>query len=123
MRNYRFLHRSTIPASQEHPRWIRYARLVFLLSVLLSVFGSLALAYTFTPGQPPTPTHALAQDASPQLARHSLTPPHLSSKSTVPLDGPLFQGNPRLPEIALTFDDEPQLSSTPQILAILQRFG
>jgi peptidoglycan/xylan/chitin deacetylase (PgdA/CDA1 family) len=123
MRNYRFLHRSTIPASRGDPRRIRHARLIFLLSVLLSVLGSLALAYTFTPGQPPPLTHALAQRASPQLARHSLTPPHLSPKSTVPLDGPLFQGNPRLPEIALTFDDGPQPSSTPQILAILQRFG
>jgi peptidoglycan/xylan/chitin deacetylase (PgdA/CDA1 family) len=39
------------------------------------------------------------------------------------LNGPLFQGNSRLPEIALTFDDGPQPSSTPQILAILQRSG
>jgi len=123
MRNYRFLHRSTIPASRGHPRRIRHARLIFLLGVLLSVFGSLALAYTFTPSQPPPLTHALAQRASPQLARHSLTPPHLSPASTVPLDSPLFHGNPRLPEIALTFDDGPQPSSTPQILAILQRFG
>jgi len=123
MRSYRFLYRSTIPAGQAQARRIQHARLIFLLSVLLCVLGSLALAYTFAPGQLPPLTHALAKRASPPLARHSLTPSHPAPASTVSLDGPLFQGNPRLPEIALTFDDGPQPSFTPQILAILQRFG
>ena len=36
---------------------------------------------------------------------------------------PLFNGNTRLPEIALTFDDGPNPFYTPQILAILQLYG
>jgi peptidoglycan/xylan/chitin deacetylase (PgdA/CDA1 family) len=36
---------------------------------------------------------------------------------------PLYNGNPRLPEIALTFDDGPTPPYTSQILALLQRYG
>ncbi len=39
------------------------------------------------------------------------------------LNYPLFNGNTHIPEIALTFDDGPNPYYTPQILAILQRFG
>jgi peptidoglycan/xylan/chitin deacetylase (PgdA/CDA1 family) len=39
------------------------------------------------------------------------------------LNYPLFNGNSHIPEIALTFDDGPNPYYTPQILAILQRYG
>jgi peptidoglycan/xylan/chitin deacetylase (PgdA/CDA1 family) len=39
------------------------------------------------------------------------------------LSNPLFNGNTRLPEIALTFDDGPNPFYTPQVLAILQQYG
>jgi peptidoglycan/xylan/chitin deacetylase (PgdA/CDA1 family) len=34
----------------------------------------------------------------------------------------LYRGNPHLPEIALTFDDGPDITYTPQVLAILQHY-
>lgn len=123
MFNHHFPYRSTTLPDRRQLTWARQGRLIFLLNVFLIVFGSLALAYIFAPGQPPPLTRALAQQASPLQARHSFGPPRLLSSSTSPLSSPLFQGNPRLPEVALTFDDGPLPSSTPQILAILQRFG
>ena len=39
------------------------------------------------------------------------------------LNYPLFNGNTHIPEIALTFDDGPNPYYTPQVLAILQRYG
>jgi peptidoglycan-N-acetylglucosamine deacetylase len=39
------------------------------------------------------------------------------------LNYPLFNGNPHIPEIALTFDDGPNPYYTPQVLAILQQYG
>jgi peptidoglycan/xylan/chitin deacetylase (PgdA/CDA1 family) len=39
------------------------------------------------------------------------------------LNYPLFKGNTRIPEIALTFDDGPNPFYTPQVLAILQQYG
>src|SRR5581483_9766725 len=123
MRNYRFPYRSTTPANRRQLTWVQQGRLIFLLNVLLIVSGSLALAYIFAPGRPLPLTRALAQQVSSLPARHSSGPPQLLSPSPSLLSSPLFQGNPRLPEIALTFDDGPLPSSTPQILAILQRSG
>ncbi len=123
MLNHRFPHRSTTPSDRRFPTWTQQGRLIFLLNVFLIVLGSLALTYIFAPGQPPPLTHALAQHVMSLPARHSLTPPQLLHAFTAPLSSPLFHGNPHLPEVALTFDDGPQPSSTPQILAILQRFG
>lgn len=123
MFNHRFLHRSTTPSDRWQPRLARQGRFIFLLNVFLVVFGALALAYTFAPGQPPPLSQALAQSVSSLPARQSSGPFQRLSSTSPPLNGLLFQGNPRLPEIALTFDDGPLPSSTPQILAILQRFG
>jgi peptidoglycan/xylan/chitin deacetylase (PgdA/CDA1 family) len=39
------------------------------------------------------------------------------------LNYPLYNGNTQVPEIALTFDDGPNPFYTPQVLAILQRYG
>jgi peptidoglycan/xylan/chitin deacetylase (PgdA/CDA1 family)/outer membrane lipoprotein-sorting protein len=38
-------------------------------------------------------------------------------------DGRLWRGNPRRPEVALTFDDGPDPLATPLLLEILRRFG
>jgi peptidoglycan/xylan/chitin deacetylase (PgdA/CDA1 family) len=102
---------------------VRQARLVVLLSVLLTVFGALALTYTLAQVQPLPLAHARKLYVASSFARHSFAPPQILPTSALPLSRPLFGGNPRLPEIALTFDDGPLPSSTPQILAILQRFG
>lgn len=123
MRTYRFLHRSTIFPAHRPPTRVRRGRLVCLLCALLTVCGALTLAYTLAPAQSLPLTHALAPYTSSSFARHSIAPPRFSSTIALPLTRPLFQGNPRLPEIALTFDDGPQPSSTPQVLAILRRFG
>jgi peptidoglycan/xylan/chitin deacetylase (PgdA/CDA1 family) len=40
-----------------------------------------------------------------------------------PIDYPVFYGNTRLPEIALTFDDGPNPVYTPQVLAVLQAYN
>lgn len=122
MRTYRFPHRSTTPPHRP-PTRVRRGRLVCLLCAVLAVCEALTLAYTLTPAQLLPLTHALAPYASSPFARHSITLPQRSPALALPLTRPLFQGNPRLPEIALTFDDGPQPSSTPQILAILRRFG
>lgn len=121
--------RSTIFPNQAHLTRVQPARLVLLLSAFLIVSGSLALAYLLTPGNSPSPAHALARHvSSPQITDGStptqpLPSPQPSPSPTPVLRAPLFAGNPHFPEVALTFDDGPQLSSTPQILAILQRFG
>jgi peptidoglycan/xylan/chitin deacetylase (PgdA/CDA1 family) len=123
MYNYHFLHRSTSSYGQRPPTWMRQIRLVILFSVLLTVLGTLALAYTLAQVQPPPLTHTSRPHTASPLARHSFTVPQLPSSPALPLNSPLFHGNLRLPEVALTFDDGPLPSSTPHILTILQRFG
>lgn len=58
----------------------------------------------------PSPTASSALQISP------------TASSALQLYQPLSHGNPRLPEVALTFDDGPQPDVTPQVLVILQRF-
>jgi peptidoglycan-N-acetylglucosamine deacetylase len=77
----------------------------------------------------PVPTPALTPSPTPPSPTPSPAPsPPLSPtpEPTLPpgvLGFPLYSGNPRLPEIALTFDDGPNPPYTSQILAILQRYG
>ncbi|HEU5376755.1 MAG TPA: polysaccharide deacetylase family protein [Ktedonobacteraceae bacterium] len=65
---------------------------------------------------PPSPT---------PLPSPSPTPTPFPTPMPAPgvLGYPLSSGDPHLPEIALTFDDGPNLSFTPHILALLQRYG
>ncbi len=105
--------------------------IVIVLSVILAMLGSITLA-----------TSAFWHKSSSHLTtktfitRHTVVPtrkpipvrkPTLSPSKPprhVPLLGyPLFNGNTHLPEIALSFDDGPNPYYTPQILAILQRYG
>lgn len=131
MWKYRPSH-NTLSPGQAYSRRARPIRLIFLLNALLIVCGSFVLAWMLTPGQAPSSTHALAKSigspqttaraapATPTTTIHHISP---SPSPTSWLHTPLFHGNVHLPEIALTFDDGPQSSSTPQILAILQHFG
>lgn len=70
---------------------------------------------TVTPA-PSSPTPSPTEVPSP-------TPTPLPSPPPGVLGFPLYSGNPRLPEVALTFDDGPNPPYTSQILAILQRYG
>jgi peptidoglycan/xylan/chitin deacetylase (PgdA/CDA1 family) len=63
--------------------------------------------------------------ANAQLFRRRAhqVPRQTSQNITKPLDYPVFYGNTRLPEIALTFDDGPNPIYTPQVLAVLQAYN
>ncbi len=58
--------------------------------------------------------------ASPSTAPSTSTNISISPISS---NYPISSGNKALPEIALTFDDGPNPYYTPQVLAVLQRFG
>lgn len=113
------------PISSEGTRrtGLRPAQLVVTLNTLLLLLGSLALAIPPGTISPSPPVVARAREAAPpsptdkQIVHVQLAPRQRSPLRTI-----LFRGNPRLPEVALTFDDGPQPSSTPQILAILNHF-
>lgn len=78
----------------------------------------------------PTAT-ATAQPSPTPTPRPTPTPAPLSpfpttfaqQMATMQAKGRYFQhGNPQLPEIALTFDDGPNPTYTPQVLAVLQQY-
>jgi peptidoglycan-N-acetylglucosamine deacetylase len=104
------------------------ARLVLVLSAFLLVFGSLVLASTLSTSGSQQIPHALArsvlsppgQTTAPALAQETQG---IRQARAQQFTQPLWHGNTHLPEIALTFDDGPQPFFTPQILAVLQRFG
>src|SRR5579884_2263051 len=76
-----------------------------------------------TPLSTPSPTSTATSSPSPVLSPSpTLVPSPTPSPAPGVLGYPLYSGNPRLPEIALTFDDGPNVTATPQILAILQRY-
>jgi peptidoglycan/xylan/chitin deacetylase (PgdA/CDA1 family) len=95
------------------------------LSACLLVLSSLVLSYTLSTSKwpEPPPTQARAGAALQKHARSEASHQKDNPAHTQRLKHPLWRGNPHLPEIALTFDDGPSLSFTPQILTILQRFG
>src|SRR5215469_16812981 len=66
------------------------------------------------PSSADTPVPTTTHNAAPS-STSPYTHPH-------PLSYPLFYGNTRLPEVALTFDDGPNAYYTPQVLAILQHY-
>jgi len=104
---------------------------IFLLCALLIMLGSITLSsfsnwkkasYSVPPKTPGTTykvktVHALTPTSKPTA---------ISTQRTIHapmLNYPLFNGNTRLPEIALTFDDGPNPFYTPQVLAILKQYG
>ena len=128
---------SNIPDDIGSERLSRKAnkRVVFilLLSSFLIMLGSIpltSLSYlkkTTSPIHPKTPVNLHYMRTVPT---HTPTPtpkPTASSTHatvhTPMLNYTLFNGNTHIPEIALTFDDGPNPYYTPQILAILQKYG
>jgi Polysaccharide deacetylase len=123
--------------------------LVITLCAILGLLGSLALASTANITAPKTNESAITIDATALAKAHTGTPqngptpgqtksPLTNTQSPIqPFPALLWQqiaalqsqnrflytGNRYLPEIALTFDDGPNPDYTPQVLAILQKYG
>ncbi len=89
-------------------------RLVFPLLLLAGLF------ILFGQKQFLIPSRALAYQSRGQYTIWLQASP--GTDHSPPLSQPLLHGNPHLPEVALTFDDGPQPTVTPQVLAILRRF-
>jgi len=117
------------------PSYLRFglprATLILLLSIFLGVLGSATLftqAFTSHAGPEislstiyhslPTPAKSATQ---PTPTARTVTSP--ASNTFAPLSSPLFGGNNRWHEVALTFDDGPNPIYTPQVLHILQQYG
>jgi len=117
-------------------RWSSLQRVLLLFIALflvaVTVLSFIFVRVTYNPNgseQHPTPPIVII---SPTLSPTStptpvpspsptLTPSPTPSPPPAVLGYPLYSGNPRLPEIALTFDDGPGSSYTSQILAILEQ--
>ena len=104
---------------------------ILLLSAILLMLGSFTLtSYSYWKKTPST-IHPKTLGTSLTLNKASKHPTKpkttaISTQTTVHapmLNYPLFNGNTHIPEIALTFDDGPNPYYTPQVLAILQRYG
>ena len=123
------------PISVSHQKLFRAGNkrlmIILVLSVILAMLGSITLATSVYWHK--TSSHVITKTP---IARHAavMAQPHKPVRkptlsptrppARVPVSGyPLFNGNTHLPEIALTFDDGPNPYYTPQVLAILQRFG
>ncbi len=109
-------------------------RLVFvlLLSAFLLMLGSISLTSISYWGKTTTPIHPKTPVTLHKLRTvpptHTPIPSPIVNFKHTTLHAPmlnyaLFNGNSRIPEIALTFDDGPNPYYTPQILAILQQYG
>ena len=97
--------------------------LVLMLSAILILFGSIPLTRLSYWGKSIVPIHPKTYVALTSVKRvpaHTPTPIPVHAPM---LNYPLFNGNTRIREIALTFDDGPNPYYTPQVLAILQQFG
>src|SRR5215469_1542324 len=108
-------------------------RLVLLPTAMLAMLGSItSLALLATAHGSHAPVHTAT--TKPIARQSGVTTPvptatHNAAPSSTspythphPLGYPLFYGNTRLPEVALTFDDGPNPYYTPQVLAILQHY-
>lgn len=105
--------------------------MVILLCAILVVLGSVTLTSSAFWKKAPSPTTSnafgITRTVVPVQTQIPATQPILTPTQIpvhAPMLGyPLFNGNTHLPEIALTFDDGPNPFYTPQVLAILQRYG
>lgn len=102
---------------------------------------SLAHAVAATPqSQPTSVAHAVTATPQSQPTSGTATPVQTNTNSTLPItpfptllwqeiaalqtqNRFLYDGNPSLPEVALTFDDGPNPYYTQQVLAVLQQYG
>lgn len=108
-------------------------RLVFilLLSAFLIMLGSISLTSISNWKTTTTLKHPKTYVTLHQVkAVPTHTPTHKPTANPIQrivhapmLSYPLFNGNTHIPEIALTFDDGPNPYYTPQVLAVLQRYG
>ena len=100
--------------------------LVLMLSAILILFGSIpltSLSYWKKSTHPIHPETYLALHSVKRVSTHTPTPIPTAIPTQVTvhapmLNYPLFNGNTRIREIALTFDDGPNPYYTPQVLAI-----
>lgn len=105
--------------------------IVIVLSAILVVLGSITLTSTAFWKKVPshlTSNNSMTAHAVIPTQTYMPTPQPTSSSTKTPVHAPvlgypLFNGNTHLPEIALTFDDGPNPFYTPQVLAILQKYG
>ena len=108
--------------------------MVIVLSAILVVLGSITL--TSSAFWKKTPSYITSITSNTSGTTHTVVAAHTQIPATKPiltpnktrvhapvLGYPLFNGNTHLPEIALTFDDGPNPFYTPQVLAILQKYG
>jgi peptidoglycan/xylan/chitin deacetylase (PgdA/CDA1 family) len=101
---------------------------ILLLCAFLVMLGSIPLASL--PYSKESASPQVTSPATSHIARIIHTPipsqtvTHTLNTAPAPiLNYPLFNGNSHISEIALTFDDGPNPYYTPQVLAILQRYG
>src|SRR5574340_944299 len=101
---------------------------ILLLSAFLIMLGSIPLTGNTSWKQPvsqkpasPATSH-FGKTKHTSIPSPATTPPPMKVHAPM-LNYPLFNGNIHIHEIALTFDDGPDPYYTPQILAILQRYG
>jgi peptidoglycan/xylan/chitin deacetylase (PgdA/CDA1 family) len=105
-----------------HPQvYFAYLGIVIMLTLILVISGSIPHAIT---GLQPLlhKAHQRHPHSGPVVVPTYPAP----TPREVPLpmlDNPLYGGNTRLPEVALTFDDGPNPYYTPQVLAILQHYN
>lgn len=134
---------SDIPAKIDSDRLSRIYNkrflLILMLCSILIMLGSITLtSFSFwetIPSSLTPKTHATlltARKISTHIATPTPKPTAITKPTTIAtqpvmhapmLNYPLFNGNTRIPEIALTFDDGPNPYYTPQVLAILHQFG
>lgn len=109
----------TIYRKDKRQIYFKYLQRGLILLILLTLFSLLGLDASLHSHKSikPQVVFALAVDSNQSSW------PRVSSPHVIPLSAPLYGGNPLLPEVALTFDDGPEPGSTPQIVAILKRFG
>ena len=138
MHIYQYRHEPPRPRD----RWAALQRVLLILIVLclaaVTVLSFLLVRMAYNPNgseQHPTPPVVIVSPTPSPILSPTTPPVPSPSPSPTPtappwptpspapgvLGYPLYSGNPRLPEIALTFDDGPS-SYTSQILAILQQY-
>jgi peptidoglycan-N-acetylglucosamine deacetylase len=99
------------------------AFLIFLGSITLTSFSYGEKATTSMHLKPPSSLNSAKKVPShPPTRKPTVISTHRIVHAPV-LNYPLSNGNTRIPEIALTFDDGPNPYYTPQVLAILHQFG
>jgi peptidoglycan/xylan/chitin deacetylase (PgdA/CDA1 family) len=105
--------------------------LVLMLSAMLILFGTVPLISLSSWGKSTNPirtetyltTHSVKKVSIHHPTRIPTAIPTQVRVHAPTLNYPLFNGNTRIREIALTFDDGPNPYYTPQVLAILQQCG